>query len=171
MEAARSPLQARCVHLARMGCVVFHYDMIGYADSQQITYELAHRFAKQRSDWNDPQDWGFFSPQAESRFQSITPIEVTPQTILLGKSNVDVQGNTRLRGIRTDYDGWPLIGSLAQSIASSRYESVAPQTNRVANRRIRAAADDFHRPFGRAVRPPATRCKGKGPAVGETARP
>ena len=35
-ENGRSPLQARCVQLARMGCVVFHYDMIGYADSVQI---------------------------------------------------------------------------------------------------------------------------------------
>ncbi|MGH7129472.1 MAG: alpha/beta hydrolase family protein, partial [Planctomycetaceae bacterium] len=36
--AARSPLQARMVHLARMGCVVFHYDMIGYADSRQLPH-------------------------------------------------------------------------------------------------------------------------------------
>lgn len=35
-SGARSPLQARMVQLARMGCVVFHYDMVGVADNQPI---------------------------------------------------------------------------------------------------------------------------------------
>ncbi|MDB5290937.1 MAG: hypothetical protein JWL69_2178 [Phycisphaerales bacterium] len=38
MEGARFPIQARCAMLARMGCVVFQYDMIGYADSQAIVH-------------------------------------------------------------------------------------------------------------------------------------
>ena len=38
MAGARYPLQARCAQLARMGCVVFHYDMIGFADSKQLVH-------------------------------------------------------------------------------------------------------------------------------------
>lgn len=74
-EAGRSPLQAKCVHLARMGCVVFHYDMIGYADSQQISYDIAHRFAKQRPEMNTAENWGLFSPQAEAHLQSIMGLQ------------------------------------------------------------------------------------------------
>ncbi|MBI3411790.1 MAG: acetylxylan esterase [Planctomycetes bacterium] len=37
-EGAQYPLQARCAQLARMGCVVFFYDMVGVADSQQIPH-------------------------------------------------------------------------------------------------------------------------------------
>jgi dienelactone hydrolase len=53
VEGARYPLQARCAQLARMGCVVFHYDMIGVADSTQ----LGHR-------------QGFTDAEAELRQQS-----------------------------------------------------------------------------------------------------
>jgi hypothetical protein len=74
-QGGRNPIQARCVHLARLGCVVFAYDMIGYADSQQISYDLAHRFAKQRPEMNHPTDWGFFSPQAESHLQNIMGLQ------------------------------------------------------------------------------------------------
>ena len=68
---ARSPLQARSAHLARMGCTVFHYDMIGYADSQQIPASIAHGFRTQRPHLNAKDNYGFFSPMAEMHMQSI----------------------------------------------------------------------------------------------------
>ncbi|MCA9263476.1 MAG: acetylxylan esterase [Planctomycetales bacterium] len=71
----RYPLQARCVQLARMGCIVFHYDMIGYADSQQLSYDLAHRHSNPRPEMESPDAWGFFSPQAELRLQSIMGLQ------------------------------------------------------------------------------------------------
>jgi dienelactone hydrolase len=66
---------ARCAQLARMGCVAFIYDMIGYADSNQLSYDLAHRFAKQRPEMEDPESWGFYSTQAELRVQSIMGLQ------------------------------------------------------------------------------------------------
>jgi dienelactone hydrolase len=74
-NAAHSPLQARQVQLARMGCVAFHYDMLGYADSQQLSFELVHRFGKQRPEMTAEKDWGFYSPQAEAHLQSVMGLQ------------------------------------------------------------------------------------------------
>ena len=74
-NGGRSPLQARCVGLARAGCTVFHYDMIGYADSQQLSFDLVHRFGKQRPEMNGPDSFGFFSPLAESHLQSVMGLQ------------------------------------------------------------------------------------------------
>lgn len=74
-NGGRNHIQARCVTLARMGCVAFAVDMIGYADSKQLSYDLVHRFAKQRPEMNKTKDWGFFSPQAEANLQNVMGLQ------------------------------------------------------------------------------------------------
>lgn len=69
-RSGRYPLQARCVTLARMGCVVFHYDMVGYADSVQLAHGPGFR-----PHMSTAENWGYFSPQAESRLQNMMGLQ------------------------------------------------------------------------------------------------
>lgn len=57
-EGAKYPLQARCAQLARMGCIAFFYDMVGYADSKQIPHRV-----------------GFTDPEAELRMQNFMGLQ------------------------------------------------------------------------------------------------
>ncbi len=57
-EGAKSPLQARCANLAMMGFVVFHYDMVGYADSTAIPHRA-----------------GFTDAEAELRLQNFMGLQ------------------------------------------------------------------------------------------------
>ena len=63
-DGGRSFMQSRCVQLARMGCVVFHYDMVGYGDSRQIPLEVAHRFSNLRTQYAGPPEQGLYSADA-----------------------------------------------------------------------------------------------------------
>jgi len=69
-QGGRSRFQSMCVQLARMGCVVWQWDMLGNSDSQQLSAELVHGFKKQRPEMNKTENWGLFSPQAETHLQS-----------------------------------------------------------------------------------------------------
>lgn len=72
-----------------------------------------------------------------SRFVAATPIVVSRDGVSVGNLNVDVNSTSRLRGIQTDYDRWPLVGSLVRSIAEDRYQDVKPLSNRIADRKIK----------------------------------
>ncbi|MGC3992205.1 MAG: hypothetical protein QM796_21425 [Chthoniobacteraceae bacterium] len=69
-SGARSPLQARCVQLARMGCAVFFYDMLGYADSLQIADHRSGRRPGSELNGSEPGSYGLYSVAADLRLQS-----------------------------------------------------------------------------------------------------
>jgi dienelactone hydrolase len=74
-RAGRSNYQATSRQLALMGCVVWQWDMLSDSDSIQIPREVVHRFAKQRPEMNTTENWGLYSPQAESHLQSIMGLQ------------------------------------------------------------------------------------------------
>ena len=77
------------------------------------------------------------STAGQNRFVATTPIHITARGATVGGSNVEVNGKTRLRGIHTDFDDWPLIGTLAYTIAEGQYREKTGIAQRLANRRVR----------------------------------
>ncbi len=75
-DGAKYPVQAKCHQLAKMGCVVFLYDMVGYADNRPIQHRE-----------------GFADPQAElwsmNWFGLQTYNSVRALDFLLGMPEVD----------------------------------------------------------------------------------
>lgn len=58
-SGSTSPMQARCVQLARMGCIVFNYDMQGNADSRQVPH-----YPSSRPNLEHPKNWLLSSSMA-----------------------------------------------------------------------------------------------------------
>jgi dienelactone hydrolase len=74
-QGGRSRFQSLCVQLARMGCVVWQWDMLSDSDSVQFSADVIHLFKQQRPEMNAPDAWGLFSPQAEARLQSVMGLQ------------------------------------------------------------------------------------------------
>ena len=94
-RGGQSTFQSLCVQLARMGCVVWQWDMLSDSDSIQLPREVVHRFAKQRPEMNTTENWGLYSPQAEAHAQNIMGLQtwnaIRGLDFLLGLPEVDPQ--------------------------------------------------------------------------------
>jgi len=74
-QGGKSRFQSMCVQLARMGCVVWQWDMLSDSDAIQLSRLVVHGFAKQRPEMNTTENWGLYSPQAEAHLQSVMGLQ------------------------------------------------------------------------------------------------
>lgn len=92
-RGGKSRFQSMCVQLARMGCIVWQWDMLSDSDAVQFSRNTVHLFAKQRPEMNKTENWGLYSPQAEAHLQSIMGLQtwnaVRSLDFLLSLEDVD----------------------------------------------------------------------------------
>ena len=92
-EGGRSIFQSMCVQLARMGCVVWQWDMMSDSDAIQLSALTVHRFAKQRPEMAKTENWELYSAQAEAHCQSIMGLQtlnaIRSLDFVLGLPDVD----------------------------------------------------------------------------------
>jgi len=76
---------------------------------------------------------------SQAQFNSVTPLEITRLSASAAGTAVDVQSQTRLRGVETDFDSIPLVSTLVREIALNRYQSLAPIAKQIQNNQVRAS--------------------------------
>jgi len=93
LNAGKSIHQARCVQLARMGCVVFFYDMLGNADSMQFPEH--RRGPRPEASGEKMGEWGFVSRNASARLQTNFGLQtwnsIRAVDFILGLDEVDAE--------------------------------------------------------------------------------
>ena len=88
-----------------------------------------------------------FYNDSDSLYSARKPFEINQKGIKLLPAEVDVQHQTRLRDVATDFDGIPLLGMVARSVARQQHEMAKPQVNQEVRDKVanKAAAADRHR--------------------------
>ncbi|TVP96031.1 MAG: hypothetical protein EA381_17825 [Planctomycetaceae bacterium] len=73
---------------------------------------------------------------SQAGFVSTTPLEIRARSAEVETTRVDVDSQTKVRAIDTDYDGVPLLRELIREIAWNRYQSLAPIAKRIQHGQI-----------------------------------
>ena len=86
-----------------------------------------------------------FYTRGRSRFRAEKPITIDAGGIRWGRTEVGVDSDTALAGLRTDVDGVPLLGDIVQNIATRQYRSRTPaaelEAQQLLAQRVRSMLD------------------------------
>ena len=77
-----------------------------------------------------------FINDSDSLYAACKPFEIDQKGIKLLPAEVDVHHETRLRDVATDFDGIPLIGMFARSVARTQHEAYKPWANEEARGKV-----------------------------------
>ena len=83
-----------------------------------------------------------FINDTDSEYSAIKELELTPEGIRFAPTKVTVDNRSRLRQIRTEYDGIPLISSIVQSVARSQHDMSRAAIRRETSRKVQRQAEN-----------------------------
>ena len=69
-------------------------------------------------------------------FRIDAPVYFDGESLRSGEAKIDVNTNNRTVGVKTDYDGWPIVGSLVRKIARQKAQEKRGQSEFIAARKI-----------------------------------
>ena len=78
-----------------------------------------------------------FFTRGRSSFQAEKQIVIRPEGIRQETAEVSANSNTNLAGLRTDIDSFPILGNIAQAIATHQYQIRAPRAESEVRNQLR----------------------------------
>ena len=81
-----------------------------------------------------------------SEFNAVTPIRINRHGVVVDDTNAVVNSQVRLRGMTTEFDGFPIVESLVRSIATAQYRErsglARRQSEQLVKREIESTVSD-----------------------------
>ncbi|MGA2796619.1 MAG: hypothetical protein ABSE63_03460 [Thermoguttaceae bacterium] len=99
----------------------------------RMAFEVTGEVAAMTSSTSGP---ATFFNDSDSLYSARKPFEIDQKGIKTMPAEVDVRHQMRLRDVTTDYDGIPLLGLVARSIARQQHEMARPQANQEARSKV-----------------------------------
>ncbi len=81
-----------------------------------------------------------FFTDSESSYIARKPLEITLRGIRMWPTEVSVDNNSQVRGVRTDFDRMPLLGSIVRDVSLSKYAERRPAADDEVRQKIAVKA-------------------------------
>ncbi|HOM15907.1 MAG TPA: hypothetical protein PLQ00_01185, partial [Thermoguttaceae bacterium] len=103
----------------------------------RLALEVTGRVSSMTTAYQGP---AIFYNRSDAVYVARKPLEVGTFGIRLWPAEVEVRNSTRLRGLETDFDPIPLLGSIVQEVARSQHEARRWEANREIEAKLKARA-------------------------------